>query len=372
MITLVAIRKWIKPLIPIKFYTILFTALLIITILFLGLTASGYTLTKLVHLGQYLYNRLPVVEKVTLIPLPSETEERSFLTPIAPVSTNTSIHINDTPETNLLERYTKGMEPLVRLALGLDFFDCSLLGKIFRVVQVLTQFLLIIGCIYLLLKFRKSAEFLAFLIIGILTLLLCVTIVGFSSIMNATRFYQVALFFMAPGLVIGGSLLFKKYNQFILPGILIVYLLFTSGLVFELTKQPNIENIDIPYTHAFSAQRIDTAGVFTENDELVRNWITKNNAKPLYADLYSIYFLTNTEGPIKGIEYIPWNPLDINSTYYIFLRERNVGTNTLTYWTGVGTRKIVSYTDEILDFNKVLEGREILYQKGLARLYGPK
>jgi uncharacterized membrane protein len=102
--------------------------------------------------------------------------------------------------------YLYGQEPVVKTAIGLDFGDASAGGKVFRVMQYLTEFLLFLGFIYLLFRhgrYKFRAEFVACIPVSFVLLGLCVFWLGFSSWINATRFYQISLFFLAPMLVVG-------------------------------------------------------------------------------------------------------------------------------------------------------------------------
>ncbi len=94
-------------------------------------------------------------------------------------------------------------EPLVRAAIGLDFADATAEGKVFRVLQYLTQFLIVIGFYYLIRKRMFTSEFVACVIVSFGLLGMCLFFPTFSSLINASRFYHVSLFFLAPLLVVG-------------------------------------------------------------------------------------------------------------------------------------------------------------------------
>jgi uncharacterized membrane protein len=100
----------------------------------------------------------------------------------------------------------RDLDPLTSIGLGKDFIDASILGKIFRVIQYLTQLLVVIGCFWLLFKYKQynfSREFIAGIGASLLVLLFVVAIPMFSSLINATRNYQLSLFFLAPMFILG-------------------------------------------------------------------------------------------------------------------------------------------------------------------------
>lgn len=126
---------------------------------------------------------------------------------------------NEAKETNnLKEVYLKRTQPvdnstylheqpqLVRTAIGLDFSTASISGKVFRIFQYITQLLLISGLAYMFLRVKKykfTAEYQALVLAGFLLLGCCVFVPFFSTIASTTRWYNTALLFIAPMLIIG-------------------------------------------------------------------------------------------------------------------------------------------------------------------------
>jgi uncharacterized membrane protein len=93
---------------------------------------------------------------------------------------------------------------LTQLGMGADFFTQPIEGQIFRVIQYLTQLLIVIGGVSLLFRPGKfTAEFIIGVGCSFFLLLCCVVIVPFSKLINMSRFYQLSLFFLAPLLVVG-------------------------------------------------------------------------------------------------------------------------------------------------------------------------
>jgi len=113
----------------------------------------------------------------------------------------------------LVESY----DNIMQAALGLDFLKASVLGKVYRVIQFCTFILLAIGTFYSLFKKRVrqllKPEYLALIIISIGILGLCILSPGFASILNGTRWYHIALFTLAPMLVIGMKVITGRANE---------------------------------------------------------------------------------------------------------------------------------------------------------------
>ena len=99
-----------------------------------------------------------------------------------------------------------GRATLVEAAIGLDFMEVPLDGKIFRIVQFLTQLMIIIGVgrlIWAYKKYNVTAEFVGFVATSGFLLLACIFLLGFADTINMTRFYHISLFFISPMFVLG-------------------------------------------------------------------------------------------------------------------------------------------------------------------------
>lgn len=251
-------------------------------------------------------------------------------------------------------------ETLMKMGLGFDFLETSALGKLFRILQWLVLLLIPIG-LWLL---RKQRGYWLFASGAIFVLALCL-IPGFSSILNISRFFQVALFLLAPALVVGGLWVCRK-PQILTLVVLIPYFLLTSGFIFEVTQQKDVSKPNIPYSIALSDHRIDLSATFTKNDIKVRDWIAENKTTfPLYADQFGALFIAEKIGQRPDIS----NKLprtvgkELDAPCYVFLRERNVWDNAFAIWTGIGCRRYATPESYGIDINE-----NILYQAGDARV----
>lgn len=80
-----------------------------------------------------------------------------------------------------------------------------------------------------------------------------------------------------------------------------LYFLFTSGLVFELTKSEAIDNLDIPFSFGYSGERTGIVGIFSDDDIEVAEWlVSKSNM--------SLMIVTDTNGRGLLYEYVPIVP----------------------------------------------------------------
>lgn len=261
--------------------------------------------------------------------------------------------ITTTPPT-----YMETHETLVKSAIGMDFMKVTPLGKVFRILQFLTQLLVVIG-FFLFWKSKKL--FYTFGTVGALILVLCVAVPGFSAILNASRFYHLALLFLAPAFIAGGKLVFRRV-EILVCIVLIPYFLFNAGVPFEATKQEMSRNTDIPYYIPLSSQRVDLTGNFTEDDLEMRKWIVTQSYPQVYGDFFGLLFLQESLGLDKRLRSLQTQPItSIPSGSWVYLRS----TGEVVFWEGSGLRSyhtpeevhLTEYTEVIKEFGnaKLLE-----------------
>ena len=271
-------------------------------------------------------------------------------------------------------------ESLVRAALGLDLLEVSWPGRLFRVVQISTEILIVIGGAYVFIKRKKYQEsFVVFVCVSLLLLLACLVKPGFISLFGAPKLYLITLFLLAPLVITGGEVLFKRRALSILSlGLLIPYFLLTSGFAFEVFKVPDIATFEVPYSAGLSSYRVDISGTFTRNDKYASDWIQTNLPEDtcIFADLHGMELLYDWGTTIDNLIYCfpqNWLPQDLGmvpDTSWIFLREWNERSREITYWANTGLRK--SFTYEERELPRVLEGRNVIYRSGDAVVYGAK
>ncbi len=271
---------------------------------------------------------------------------------------------------------------ILRAALGLDLLQTPWLGRVFRLFQIATQVLIVIGFVVVFLNRKKYPDgFLLFVIVSLGALLVSLVKPGFSTLFGMPKLYFITLFFLSPLFIIGGEWVFKfvfKRRPLVslILLLLIPYFAFTSGFVFEVTRRPHIESFEVPYSVGLSSHRIDIFGVFTESDKVTSDWLQCNLPEDifLFADLHGMELLYEW-GHTQGVFHFPqnWLPQDLNlipDDSWIFFREWNEETGLVTHWVNMGLRESISYEDRGVP--KLLDGREVIYKSGNAVVYGGK
>lgn len=311
---------------------------LLTSAIYFPIAEDGAVLKKVVHLYNAFVPQTIQVTKPDLqivdipSPIPPKGEVREATKPA--------------PGIPLIKRY----ESLIQVGLGADFKEVDTSGKVFRILQWGVLVLLVVG----LWKLRRSRDYWVFIGGFLLIVLLC-AVPGWARILNTTRLAHLSLFMLAPACAVA---LKPRYLLILL----IPYFLFTSGFVFEVSKQPNVEEITVPYSIGLSDYRMDLGATFTEDDIKVRDYIVDNNLFPINSDMWTSYFLIEKIGERPDINWgLLKRPVQLEG--YVFVRSRNIKDGTLTIWNGIGLRKFVKPEAYGINWEE-----NIIYQSGDARV----
>ncbi len=156
----------------------------------------------------------------------------------------------------------------------------------------------------------------------------------------------------------------NKLFIWIIVSILIVYFVFTSGLVFEVSKTEITGKIDIPYSIGLSAERTGVANTATQDDINCLNWLNKNwdgesaivgdyNTYCLITGYLPNWFLVVHHDRVGDIDYFP-------DRCYIFISSWNTRHQLYVEAITIGARK--SYPLPGISY-------PLIYQSGDAKIY---
>ena len=295
---------------------------------------------------------------------------------------------------------------LIQTALGFDFSQVSLQGKLFRIMQITTQLLLLLGILRLIFKpkgLHFTIEYLSLCVTSCLLLAACIFLPGFAKLLNTTRTYHIALITLAPFCILGGEViwlavytLWRKliyagstagtnltaadhaYPVFIVLIVLIPYFLLTSGLVYEVIGMDITDKIDTPYSIALSSYRLDLSGVFTQQDGAAADWLSQNSNSDtsLYTDQHTLRLLQfyGFPGRVGGI------PLEAGLLLpgnYMYFTKWNMDKNELAFTMfpgqityNAGLRRHYSFKD-IQGLIDAVNARNTVYYNGGALILSP-
>ena len=284
---------------------------------------------------------------------------------------------------------------IISAALGMDFSQVSLPGQVFRIIQYITQLLIVAGCIRLLVKpsgLNFGREYISFSALGALMLLGCIVLPWFSNILNITRWYHIALITLCPFIVIGARSLWElgawisgklkspttqpgisnRYVNWLALLVLLPYFIFTSGLVFELSGQSDTNALDTPYSFALSSNRLDLAGNFTLLDGAAARWLSQHRTSDctVYTDVHARKIILFEDHP-SHLHVTELDPLGMKlKSGYLFFTTWNTQKDQLAF-TNQGRPGMRQHlgAEEIPGLDEAMERSNMIYTNGGSEIW---
>jgi len=297
-------------------------------------------------------------------------------------------------------------DPFVATALGLDFASASGLGKGFRILQYLTQLLVVIGFAWLILRPRGfKAEFIALAAVSAFILLACIVVPRLSSYISLGRAYHVSLFLLSPLLVLGGEAVWdggrrlsrsvssclKSGQRLVLQprlggsspllvslalALLVPYFLFTSGFLFEVSRSSLYGAGDLPSSMALSGYRIgleEDIGIYNAEEFEAAEWLADNlpDDATVYADKYGRRLLYDQLWGRVGLITASG---EVPEDAYIFLRTWNLDRQEIAVVEVSGVQATIGHVSfsEIPAFVDRLGNSTVIYSNGGAQILAPE
>jgi uncharacterized membrane protein len=266
----------------------------------------------------------------------------------------------------------------VELALGLLGSETAI-HNVGRIVHNLTSLLILVGFIFLLVKWKKrkiDPEFALLTSLSMGLLIATIVVPRLASFLEMSRWYQISLLFVAPLFVLGAEAVFVKVPQFFKNGIshkkknekstitnksyglilisivLVAFFLFQTGFIYEITGDP------VPSSIALSRNKMGSSNdLIYESDVFSAYWLSNyadiNNTKT-YADTVSIIHvltsystidrsiiqvLSNTTEPgLYPEQYFSIRQPENPNLSYVYLRYYNVYSRKIVYNTKTDTQ----------------------------------
>jgi uncharacterized membrane protein len=254
----------------------------------------------------------------------------------------------------------------------------SPLHEVNRILYILFPVLITIGFFVSVLGNRNSKftkEYLGFSFVNLIIALACVGVPYFASALNTSRLYHITLFFLAPLCVIGGLTIFGGLGKNLRPPqtshaadgslkivatLLVVFLLFNSGFVYEVTK-------DNPTSMSLNSE-VDYPR-FSDSEVRAAVWMTSlSNVSTMWGDAYGRNLL---------FEFAFWRvgtfwgeteerPFDA----YVFFRSENVKGKVM--WSEKTYPGNYTSIQDSPFFKVTLDGAVKVYDSGEAEVYRPR
>lgn len=92
----------------------------------------------------------------------------------------------------------------------------------------------------------------------------------------------------------------KKKATVCVTALILVYYLFVSGLMFEVTNETEVGMVDTPYAIAFSNERLGFVGLFNEDDVACAKWAVQNSDLRICCDYLGMSLIIEFAGYTRG------------------------------------------------------------------------
>lgn len=139
--------------------------------------------------------------------------------------------------------------------------------------------------------------------------------------------------------------------------LLLVYLVFTSGLFYWLSECEVTNSLVTPFSWALSDRERGLTPIATKGDIDCVHWLIDNEDKNsvTMGDSNGSYLLRGwVVPPVAAIDFVESNPKSTYGTLYIFLTDWNVRYGKYTYCTNVGLRTHYPYHIDVAKNGEIL------------------
>ena len=303
---------------------------------------------------------------------------------------NSIVHIGDHIYTSIATEMfsSSAIDPDIAKAFGAGISELSLWHAMGHYWHITTTFLIAAGLVYAILKHMEmkfDREYFLFSLISMVIIFMCIVLPYFASSLNMSRIYPLTLLFLSPFFIIGAEAILKmasslfnvaflgshKMKYLILMIILIPYLLFNTGFIFEITEhsenfQLNMNHMDSEHLMAGSYINWSyfIASPLPEQDVVSCKWMSgKTGNNSLYVDE-----LRRCE--VVGYGLI-WDTRELTPTTrggeYIFLGYQNVKEGVILCVDPKIVRSGITYN--ITEISPPLVERKKIYTNGGSEIY---
>jgi len=201
-----------------------------------------------------------------------------------------------------------------------------------KILHLLSQFFIVVGILtssHKEINFKFGKEYKAFALVNLAWCLAGIAIPNFASSLNATRVYQITLFFLAPFCIIGGIVTFNRIKKLfgkrlgeenvkcslkLLSIFFAIFLLFNSGFIFKVAK----EN-----PRSISLDKTTDSLMFNDKEYDAAKWLSgKTTSNLIYADYFGFKLLN--EFSLGRNRYFFLEMEKLPSGAYVYFRSINL------------------------------------------------
>lgn len=279
---------------------------------------------------------------------------------------------------SIIDNIYSFMDPSATQGLSLVMEEqTTLLRNLQKNFYLISQLFISIGVLALLfgkdgMKFKK--EFKSLSLAAFIVLVAGVVLPFFSSQMNTTRLYHVALIILAPFCVLGIMkianffklfLKLKLFSMFNLSRnylftfislFFVVFLFFNTGLVYQVLDDAHPTSFALSTSYDFPK--------FNQKEVNSGEWLEKYSNNTVYADKYRASVL----GSMVSTKEIPAYFDLVDSGSYVFLGTVNIARKQILTYQMVGAN--IAVNEGYRSPEEILNGRSKIYDDGGAYVYG--
>lgn len=149
-----------------------------------------------------------------------------------------------------------------------------------------------------------------------------------------------------------------KIITFCIVGFLIAYYAFTSGAIFELTRNKTTEQLDVPYSIALSNEKTRIVGVYSNNDDTdCARWLIEetNPSLPIYTDYCGLSLILDLD-ELRRVFYE-----EPEEEYYLFLTSWSTEHNKMVFGWFEGLREYKPLSDLSNTIEVFRRGSAVVY-----------
>ncbi len=256
----------------------------------------------------------------------------------------------------------------------------TLLNNIHKYFYLISQFFISIGILALFLGkdgMKFNEEYKALSIGTFIVLIIGLFLPFFSSQMNTSRLYHIALIILAPFCIIGLIKIINKFKTLsrsnfpknhyfhFISIFLIIFLFFDSGLISEIIIPSQCTSIALNPSYDFPK--------FDQEEVTAGNWLVNDyiNNYTVYADQYRVSVLRSMIPSAVQIPYA-YNTLICphclnNEKSYVFMGTWNVEKNQILVEQMIGSNVVTS--ELYVSTQEILSNRSRIYDNGGACIY---
>ncbi len=277
----------------------------------------------------------------------------------------------------------------VRTSMLMDFFDPTARGtqvmaavgnsgintiwhSLGRFQFYIAEGLILVGVLAVFLKKRikiLNDDFNVLMLFNLVMLGACIVLPNFAFTFNASRFYHIALFLLAPLCVLGGiaALKFLSRNRFkrniLIPIIallvIIPFFFFQTGFIYELAKD---DSASLPLSaYRLNPTQLSQRGVVTAYEVSGASWLAEfqDTSKLIYSDINS-FSVFGYAGISNGAPLTP--QIILPSGSYVYFNQYNVKDGVI--YSSVGSQPFA-----VNDIASSINNMNTIYSSGDCEIY---